>query len=113
MTKGSDITHPLHHDGSLARKFGGGLSDYQAVHDWFDASKGIPGALNPPYPARPYTRHLGGRTGLRALPHQLAGRETHLNWIGEQRGGKTFSVIPFVESGEREQEGGAGLSLVA
>ena len=31
----------------------------------------------------------------------------------EQRGGKTFSIIPFVDSGEREREGGAGLSLVA
>jgi len=31
----------------------------------------------------------------------------------EQRGGKTFSIIPFVESGDREQETSAGLSLVA
>ncbi len=30
-----------------------------------------------------------------------------------RRGGKTFSIIPFIESGEREQDAGAGLSLVA
>ncbi|MEM8572652.1 MAG: DUF736 family protein [Pseudomonadota bacterium] len=31
----------------------------------------------------------------------------------EQRGGHTFSIIPFVDNGEREQGEGAGLSLVA
>ncbi|WP_299628565.1 DUF736 family protein [uncultured Tateyamaria sp.] len=31
----------------------------------------------------------------------------------EQRGGQTFSIIPFVDNGEREQSEGAGLSLVA
>ena len=31
----------------------------------------------------------------------------------EQRGGDTFSIIPFVENGEREQEAGTSLSLVA
>ena len=33
------MAHPLHHAESSARKFGGVPSDYQAVHDWFDASK--------------------------------------------------------------------------
>ncbi len=31
----------------------------------------------------------------------------------EQRGGQTFSIIPFVESGEQDQGDSAGLSLVA
>ncbi|WP_417729650.1 DUF736 family protein [Roseovarius sp.] len=31
----------------------------------------------------------------------------------EQRGGKTFSVIPFIDSGEQPRDAGAGLSLVA
>ncbi|WP_282128002.1 DUF736 family protein [Roseobacter litoralis] len=31
----------------------------------------------------------------------------------EQRGGQTFSIIPFVESGDREQDANGGLSLVA
>ena len=31
----------------------------------------------------------------------------------EQRGGKTFSIIPFIDSGEQPQDAGAGLSLVA
>ena len=33
------MAHPLHHAESSARKFGGVPSDYQSVHDWFDASK--------------------------------------------------------------------------
>lgn len=31
----------------------------------------------------------------------------------EQRGGNTFSIIPFIDGGEQQQEAGAGLSLVA
>ncbi len=33
------MTHPLHHAESSARKFGGVAADYQAIHDWFDATK--------------------------------------------------------------------------
>ena len=33
------MAHPLHHAESSARKFGGTPEDYQAIHDWFDASK--------------------------------------------------------------------------
>ena len=31
----------------------------------------------------------------------------------EQRGGQTFSIIPFIDSGEHPKDAGAGLSLVA
>jgi hypothetical protein len=31
----------------------------------------------------------------------------------EQRGGQTFSIIPFIDSGDQAQDAGAGLSLVA
>jgi hypothetical protein len=33
------MAHPLHHAMSSKRKWGGKLSDYQPIHDWFDASK--------------------------------------------------------------------------
>lgn len=33
------MAHPFHHAESSARKFGGKPEDYQAVHDWFDATK--------------------------------------------------------------------------
>src|SRR6056297_2102061 len=38
MTRGCEMAHPLHHAESSARKFGGVPSDYQSIHDWFDAS---------------------------------------------------------------------------
>jgi len=33
------MAHPMHHAISSARKFGGKPEDYQAVHDWMDATK--------------------------------------------------------------------------
>lgn len=35
------MANSYHHAVSSARKFGGVAADYQAVHDWFDASKMI------------------------------------------------------------------------
>ena len=31
--------HPFHHAASSAQKHGGKPEDYQAIHDWFDATK--------------------------------------------------------------------------
>jgi len=78
------MAHPLHHAESSARKYGGVTSDYQAIHDWFDASK----------------EHLAFFTH-RALRHHTqgifeaervfgltitnaAGRNIPVRWIGEQ-----------------------------
>jgi hypothetical protein len=33
------MTHPLFHAQSSVRRFGGKVEDYQAVHDWLDATK--------------------------------------------------------------------------
>lgn len=33
------MAHSYHHAVSSARTFGGKSADYQAIHDWFDASK--------------------------------------------------------------------------
>lgn len=33
------MSHPLYHARSSARRFGGQPADYQAIHNWFDASK--------------------------------------------------------------------------
>ena len=78
------MAHPLHHAESSAWKFGGVPSDYQSIHDWFDASK----------------EHLALFTH-RALRHHAqglfeaervfgltltnsAGRDIPVRWIGEQ-----------------------------
>ena len=85
------MAHPLHHAESSARKFGGVPSDYQAVHDWFDASK----------------EHLALFTH-RALRHHAqglfeaervfgltltnsAGRDIPVRWIGEQQNCKRIA----------------------
>ena len=78
------MAHPLHHSVSSARRFGGATNDYQAIHDWFDASK----------------EHMAYFTH-RALRHHTqgifeaervfgpsvtnsAGRVIPVRWIGEQ-----------------------------
>lgn len=33
------MAHSYHHALSSAKKYGGKAEDYQAIHDWFDASK--------------------------------------------------------------------------
>jgi len=33
------MTHPLFHAQSSVRRWGGKVEDYQAIHDWLDASK--------------------------------------------------------------------------
>lgn len=33
------MSHPYHHALSSVKKWGGDVSDYQAVHDWFDETK--------------------------------------------------------------------------
>ncbi len=33
------MAHPVEHCKSSVRRFGGQVSDYQAIHDWFDETK--------------------------------------------------------------------------
>ncbi len=37
--KETGMAHPYHHSVSSARRFGGTPEQYQAIHDWFDATK--------------------------------------------------------------------------
>lgn len=78
------MAHPLHHAESSARKFGGKPSDYQHLHDWFDASKQHL-AL---FVHRAHRHHALGvfeleqRFGLSLT--NSAGRIIPTRWIGEQ-----------------------------
>jgi len=78
------MAHPLHHAESSARKFGGVPSDYQAVHDWFDASKEHLALFT----HRALRHHaLGLFEAERVFGLTLtnsAGREIPVRWIGEQ-----------------------------
>ncbi|WP_439150431.1 DUF6915 family protein [Sulfitobacter sp.] len=78
------MAHPLHHAESSARKFGGDPSDYQTIHDWFDASK----AHMACFTHRALRHHTQGIFeaervfGLTIT--NSAGRVIPVRWIGEQ-----------------------------
>ena len=78
------MAHPLHHAESSARKYGGTPSDYQAVHDWFAASKEHLAIFT----HRALRHHTQGifeaeRVFGLSLTNE-AGREIPIRWIGEQ-----------------------------
>lgn len=78
------MAHPLHHAESSARRYGGKPSDYQVVHDWFDASKEHLAIFT----HRALRHHTQGifeaeRVFGLSLTNE-AGREIPIRWIGEQ-----------------------------
>lgn len=78
------MAHPLHHSESSARKFGGTPSDYQAVHDWLDASK----AHYASFTHRGLRHHSQGifeaeRVWGLTIPNADR-RNVPVRWIGEQ-----------------------------
>lgn len=78
------MAHPLHHAQSSARKFGGVAADYQAIHDFFDATKAHLGVFT----HRALRHHTLGifeaeeRFGTAIV--NSAGREVPVRFIGEQ-----------------------------
>lgn len=78
------MAHPLHHAESSARKFGGKPSDYQAIHDWFDASKEHL-AIFTHRALRHHTQGIFEAERVFGLSlTNAAGREIPIRWIGEQ-----------------------------
>ena len=78
------MAHPLHHAESSARKFGGKPTDYQVIHDWFDASK----AHMAFFTHRALRHHTQGifeaERVLGLTITNSAGRSIPVRWIGEQ-----------------------------
>lgn len=78
------MAHPLHHAESSARKFGGRASDYQVIHDWFDASK----AHLALFTHRALRHHTQGifeaERVFGTVVANNAGRDVPVRWIGEQ-----------------------------
>jgi len=78
------MAHPLHHAESSARKFGGIPADYQAIHDWFDASKEHM-AFFTHRALRHHTQGIFQAERVFGLTiTNSAGRVVPLRWIGEQ-----------------------------
>ena len=88
------MSHPYYHALSSARKFGGEASDYQAIHDWFDASKA--------FMAGPQHRALRHHAeGIFAAEREFcttitnsAGRAVPVRLIGEQHVIEDLGKIP-------------------
>lgn len=88
------MAHPYHHAISSAQKYGGVPEDYQAIHDWFDASKSHVADF----------RHRALRhhsEGIFAAEKEFgvtitnsAGRAVPVRYIGEQHVKEDLGKIP-------------------
>lgn len=91
------MSHPYHHAVSSAKKWGGVPEDYQAIHDWFDASKATMGDFR----HRALRHHAFGifeceaRFGTTLVTS--AGRLVPVRLIGEQHVLEDCGRIPSVE----------------
>ena len=88
------MANPYHHALSSVRKWGGTTEDYQAIHDWFDASKEIHGDFR----HRALRHHTQGIFECeRVFGHTITlstGRVIPVRWIGEQHVIEDCGFIP-------------------
>lgn len=78
------MAHPIEHSKSSVRKWGGKISDYQAIHDWFDESKAWIGHSK----HRLFRHHSEGIFECEKLFGKTIknsdGRVVYVRYIGEQ-----------------------------
>ena len=90
------MAHPVYHSESSARKFGGTPEDYQAIHDWFDASK----AFDPRPVHRALRHHACGIFEAESVFGRVItnadGRDVPVRFIGEQHVREDCRIIPTV-----------------
>lgn len=88
------MAHPYHHALSSARKWGGAVEDYLAVHAWFDESK----AFLADSRHRALRHHAEGIfLAERVFGPTLtngAGRVIPVRWVGEQHVKEDLRRIP-------------------
>lgn len=96
------MAHPYHHALASVQRWGGMVSDYQPIHDWFDATK----AMQPDPRHRALRHHAEGIF----LCEQLFGttitnsdgRVIPVRWVGEQHVKKDLGWIPSAQDWLRE-----------
>lgn len=88
------MAHPYHHAVSSAKKWGGKPEDYQAVHDWFDATK----AHLSDFRHRALRHHAEGiflcEQVFGTTIRNSNGRDIPVRWIGEQHVTEDLGSIP-------------------
>ena len=91
------MANPYHHACSSAKRWGGKPADYQAIHDWFDASK----EFMPDFRHRALRHHAQGIFECeRVFGHAIknsAGRMIPVRWIGEQHVQEDCGRIPTIQ----------------
>lgn len=102
------MAHPFHHAESSVRKFGGRTEDYQAIHDWFDATKAHMGHFK----HRALRHHAAGIFEAEKLFGVVItnsdGKKVPVRFIGEQHvkedcGGIIPSVADWLRSIEAKR----------
>jgi hypothetical protein len=91
------MANSYHHACSSAKRWGGSPDDYQAIHNWFDASK----EMMPDFRHRALRHHTQGIFECeRVFGHAIrnsAGRMIPVRWIGEQHVMEDCGRIPTVQ----------------
>ena len=92
--KAPDMAHAFHHAKSSQRKWGGDVSDYIALHAWFDESK----AIIADYRHRALRHHAEGIFMLETIFGTTVtlstGRVIPTRWVGEQHVREDLGRIP-------------------
>lgn len=90
------MAHPYHHAVSSAKRWGGTPEDYQAIHDWFDATKEFHGDFR----HRALRHHAQGIYEAERIFGTTitisTGRQIPVRWIGEQHVVEDCGFIPSV-----------------
>lgn len=88
------MAHPYHHAASSVKKWGGEITDYLPIHDWFDESK----AFLPDFRHRALRHHAEGIFLCEKIFGTTitvsGGRVIPVRWIGEQHVKKDLGRIP-------------------
>lgn len=91
------MSHPNVHAKSSARKFGGKMEDYLAIHDWFDDSKSHMADMR----HRALKHHsVGIYEAERVFGNSIVnsdGKEVFVRYIGEQHVLEDLGFIPSLE----------------
>lgn len=91
------MSNPYHHAVSSAKRYGGEPEDYQALHDWFDASK----EMYADFRHRALRHHAQGIfESERVFGHTIlnsAGKHIPTRLIGEQHCVEDCGFIPSIQ----------------
>lgn len=91
------MAHPVKHAQSSARKFGGQVEDYLAVHSWFDQSK----AHFPDFRHRTFLHHTAGiflaEQVFGACILNTEGKAVPVRYLGEQHVREDLGRIPTLQ----------------